>query len=81
LDPIKAVVFDFAETRAGQHARDFLGIDTEVANSGWHGTLICDDYSGYKSAINHGVLEAGCLAHARRKFHELWANHQSTLAE
>lgn len=81
FDPVKAVIFDFAETRAGQHARDFLGIDTEVPNSGWHGTLVCDDYSGYKAAINHGVIEAGCLAHARRKFHELWANHQSTIAE
>lgn len=27
-----------------------------------------------------GVVEAGCLAHARRKFHALWANHSSTLA-
>ena len=81
FNPVKAVVFDFAETRAGQHARDFLGIDTEVPQSGWHGTLVCDDYSGYKATINHGVIEAGCLAHARRKFHELWANHQSTLAE
>jgi len=52
-----------------------------VPSSGWHGTLGCDDYSGYKAAINHGVIEAGCLAHARRKFHVLWANHQSTLAE
>ena len=81
FDPVKAVVFDFAETRAGQHARDFLGIDTAVPQSGWRGTLVCDDYSGYKAAIDHGVTEAGCLAHARRKFHELWANHQSTLAE
>lgn len=48
---------------------------------GWRGTLICDDYSGYKQAMNAGVTEAGCLAHARRKFHELWANHSSTLAE
>ena len=28
-----------------------------------------------------GVTEAGCMAHARRKFHELWANHHSPLAE
>ena len=28
-----------------------------------------------------GVTEAGCMAHARRKFHELWVNHSSTLAE
>ncbi len=28
-----------------------------------------------------GVTEAGCLAHARRKFHELWVNHHSTTGE
>lgn len=38
-------------------------------------------YAGYKQVMNAGVTEAGCLAHARRKFHELWVNHQSTLAE
>ncbi len=27
------------------------------------------------------MSEAGCLAHARRKFHELWVNHQSTIGE
>jgi hypothetical protein len=27
------------------------------------------------------VAEAGCLAHARRKFHELWANHKSPIGE
>ena len=81
FDPVKAVVFDFAESRAGQHARDFLGIDTEEPGSGWHGTLVCDDYSGYKAGFGHGAIEAGCLAHARRKFHELWVNHQSAIGE
>ena len=28
-----------------------------------------------------GVTEAGCLAHARRKFFDLWPNHKSTVAE
>ena len=79
-DDINAVVFDFAESRAGHNARRFLGIG-EDGVSGWRGTLICDDYAGYKQAMNAGVTEAGCLAHARRKFHELWANHSSTLAE
>jgi hypothetical protein len=27
------------------------------------------------------VTEVGCLAHARRKFHDLWSNHHSPLAE
>ena len=79
-DDINAVVFDFAESRAGHNAKRFLGIN-EDGGGGWRGTLICDDYAGYKQVMNAGVTEAGCLAHARRKFHELWANHQSTLAE
>jgi hypothetical protein len=28
-----------------------------------------------------GVTEVGCLAHARRKFHDLWVNHKSALAQ
>jgi transposase len=74
----KAVVFDFADSRAGQHARDFLGLPGQ---GGWHGSLVCDDFSGYKACFEMGVTEAGCLAHARRKFHELWINHQSTIGE
>ena len=37
--------------------------------------------SGYKAGFAHGVIEAGCLAHARRKFHELWVNHKSAVGE
>jgi transposase len=72
FEPTKAVVYDFADSRAGRHAKAFLGA--------WRGTLVCDDYSGYKALFEQGVVEAGCLAHARRKFHELWANHQSQIA-
>lgn len=77
----KAVVFDFADSRAGQHARDFLGLPGSDQDRGWHGKLVCDDYSGYKQLRTMGVTEAGCLAHARRKFFDLWANHKSTVAE
>jgi transposase len=72
MSALKAMVFDFAETRAGEHARSFLGE--------WQGTLVCDDFSGYKALFRQGITEAGCMAHARRKFHELWANHQSQIA-
>lgn len=75
---MKAVVFDFAETRGGQNARDFLRLGTEV---GWKGSLVVDDFSGYKACFDLGVTEVGCMAHARRKFHELWASHQSKVAE
>ena len=78
-DDVNAVVFDFAESRAGHNARRFLSI-ADDGTGGWRGTLICDDYAGYQQVLAAGVTEAGCLAHARRKFHELWANHSSTLA-
>jgi hypothetical protein len=41
----KAVVFDFADSRAGQYARDFLGLPGQ---DGLHGSLVCDDFSGYE---------------------------------
>ncbi|GAB3770368.1 hypothetical protein GCM10028796_37160 [Ramlibacter monticola] len=78
LQSTRLVVFDFAEGRAGRHAAQFLGHPGE---DGWRGTLVCDDYSGYKALFADGVTEAGCLAHARRKFHELWANHKSVVGE
>jgi transposase len=54
----RAVVFDFADSRAGQHARDFFGLPGQ---DGWHGSLVCDDFSGYKACFEMGVTEAGCL--------------------
>lgn len=42
---------------------------------------MCDDFSGYKACFELGVTEVGCLAHARRKFHELWVNHCSQVGE
>jgi len=72
FEPMKAVVYDFAESRAGKHAQAFLGE--------WRGTLVCDDYSGYKALIADGVTEAGCMAHARRKFFDLHTSHQSEIA-
>jgi transposase len=72
FEPVKAVIYNFADSRAGKHAREFLG--------DWRGTLVCDDYSGYKALIADGVTEAGCMAHARRKFFDLHANNQSQIA-
>jgi transposase len=84
-DALKAVVFDFAEGRGGQHVREFLNLDGDTGqnrkDSGWHGKLVCDDFSGYNACFELGVTEVGCLAHARRKFHELWANHGSQVGE
>ncbi len=78
----KAVVFNFAETRSGENVRTFLRQDNAPAGEqGWTGTLVTDGFSGYKATFERGVTEAGCMAHARRRFHELWANHGSKLGE
>jgi transposase len=73
FDSLHAVVYDFAESRAAAHPKGFL--------DGWSGKLVCDDYSGYKGLFADGVIEVGCVAHARRKFNDLWVNHKSPLAE
>jgi transposase len=73
FEDIKAVVYDFCESRAGEHARKFL--------AGWKGSLVCDDFSGYKALIASGVTEVGCLAHARRKFFDLHVANKSQLAQ
>ena len=73
FEDMRAVVYDFCESRAGAHARAFLGE--------WRGSLVCDDYAGYKASFGQGVVEAGCLAHARRKFFELHAANKSQIAE
>lgn len=78
---LQAVVFDFADSRGGQHARDFLGLPGTPSKSAWQGKLVCDDFAGYKACFELGVTEVGCMAHARRKFHELWANHGSQVGE
>lgn len=72
FDPLKAVVYDFTDSRAGRHAQAFLGQ--------WRGTLVCDDYAGYKALIAQGVKEAGCMAHARRKFFDLTVQGSSQIA-
>jgi hypothetical protein len=54
--PIKAVIFDFADSRGGHHARAFVGLP---GNQAWRGKFVCDDFSGYKACFEMGVTEAG----------------------
>lgn len=73
FENLKAVVYDFAESRAGEHARSFL--------DDWRGSLVCDEFRGYKASFANGVIEVGCAAHARRKFFDLYASNKSPIAE
>lgn len=60
---LKAVVYDFSPSRAGEHARNLLGA--------WNGKLVWDDCAGYKAGFEKGMTEIGCMVHARRKFFDL----------
>lgn len=73
FEDLKAVVYDFAPSRAGEHARTFL--------REWRGSLVTDAFSGYKKGFEQGIAEIGCLAHARRKFFDLHVANQSQIAK
>ncbi|MCE2692603.1 MAG: IS66 family transposase [Rubrivivax sp.] len=78
FNPVKAVVFNFSETRSGDNVREFLGQNGEDP---WKGKLVTDGFSGYNATFERGVTGVGCVAHARRKFHELWVNHGSKVGQ
>ena len=70
-DPLHPhTVYDFTWDRTGEGPRKFL--------AGFAGTLQADAFSGYdalfrvdpKNPKKIPPIEAGCLAHARRKFHD-----------
>jgi len=60
----RSVVFEYQETRAGEHAKTFL--------NGFKGYLQTDAYSGYLwTEKEPDIVAVGCMAHARRPFAEL----------
>ncbi len=60
----RTIVFDYQPSRSGQHAKDFL--------EGFKGHVQCDGYSGYHWLANStNMSRGGCMAHARRKFHDV----------
>ena len=72
-DGTPGVIYDFCTGRGSKYPADFL--------AQWKGTLTCDDYGGYDVVFKReGCIEAGCLAHARRKFDELAKAYASPVA-
>ncbi len=73
-DPVQAVTFDFAMSRAQAHPNRRL--------AHFSGTLQVDGYAGYNEVLARpGVIEAGCLAHARRKFVDVYEATDSPVAQ
>ena len=60
----KVTLFNYRETRAGKHAKEFL--------EDYSGYLQTDGYEGYNYAVkdNPDIIHVGCFAHARRYFFE-----------
>ncbi|WP_295637313.1 IS66 family transposase [Novosphingobium sp.] len=63
-----AALFHYSRDRRGEHPRAHL--------ASWSGLLQADAYGGYNELYKDGrapgpIIEAGCFAHARRKFFEL----------
>ena len=73
FDSDPGVVYDFQRGRGGKYPFAFL--------AQWSGTLLCDAFAGYGLPLSvHGRTAAGCMAHARRKFDELFKANASTVA-
>lgn len=69
----RAVYFDFCASRGGEHPRRVL--------HSFSGTLVTDDYSGYNCIhARADIIEAGCMAHARRKLFEAFELNGSQIA-
>ena len=67
------MVFDFCLGRGGKYPSEFL--------KGWSGTLVVDAYGGYDRVLSlEGRSTAYCVAHARRKFDELFKADASPVA-
>ena len=59
-----AVWFAYSPNRQGQHPQTHL--------AGFSGVLQADAFAGYDKIFTNGrVVEAACMAHARRKIHDL----------
>ena len=64
-NPIKAVVFEFSETRAGENVREFLKLDTPPGLAGHAGDRRLQRLQ--RQRPTKGVTSAQCMAHARQQ--------------
>ncbi len=69
-----AVWFAYSPDRRGEHPAGHL--------ENYKGILQADGYAGFNRLYEKGgIREAGCWAHVRRKFHDLYQAHRSPVAK
>jgi transposase len=72
IDTPPAVWFAYSPDRKGEHPRQHL--------KDFRGVLQADAYAGFGHLYGTGnILEAACMAHARRKFHDIHEAHPSPI--
>ena len=67
-----AVLYRYSPDRKGEHPRSI--------SKRFRGILQADGYQGYARLYDRGVTEAACMAHARRKFVDVYKADKSPLA-
>jgi len=69
----RAAAYYYSPDRKGAHPADHL--------ADFSGVMHADGYGGYKKLYGNQIIEAACMAHVRRKFHDVIKLKASPLAE
>ncbi|MBP2484402.1 MULTISPECIES: IS66 family transposase [Rhizobium] len=68
-----AIAYYYSPDRRGAHPADHL--------ASFSGVMHADGYGGYKKLYGNQIIEAACMAHVRRKFHDVIKLKPSPIAE
>lgn len=68
-----AIAYYYSPDRKGAHPADHL--------ASFSGVMHADGYGGYKKLYGNQIIEAACMAHVRRKFHDVIKLKPSPVAE
>jgi transposase len=68
-----AIAYYYSPDRKGTHPADHLAAFT--------GVMHADGYGGYKKLYGNQIVEAACMAHVRRKFHDVIKLKPSPIAD
>lgn len=68
-----AIAYYYSPDRKGVHPAEHL--------SNFSGVMHADGYAGYNKLYGNQIIEAACMAHVRRKFHDVIKLKPSTIAQ
>lgn len=69
----RAIAYYYSPDRKGAHPADHL--------AAFSGVMHADGYGGYKKLYGNQIIEAACMAHVRRKFHDVIKLKPSPIAD